>query len=118
MTKEHPLEIIGEISKAERMLHLSYLQGFMDEVLFEGLYVGNILFEYLDGETIMAVFLVNGEHRVGVVRQHGEIYPTLFAGDEVNRIIINFEYSGKELGNFFSEINKDIDSLVLNGSVE
>lgn len=114
LKRKHPLNY-PETSEVEKMGHFTHLHSFMDEVLFERLYVQSVLFERMDEETTFSVFLINGKHRVGVVTCKGQMYPTLFAGDEFNSITINFEYSGEELDNFFSEIKKDIEDLISQG---
>ena len=98
--------------KSEQRKNILHAQKFLDEVLFEQIYVSpEEVSSY--GDSYTAIFTVNHKFFLHVVMDDkGNIFPSLMTGAEKGKPkIIKFEYEGVQLDNFFSEIKKDINSI-------
>lgn len=100
--------------KTTQMQNLTTVYKFLDEVLFEKIYVKleevNVS---ADGQTYVSAFTVNNNFFLHVILDvEGGLYPSLISiSDNMEQDIIKFEYEGVQLNNFFSEIKKDIYSI-------
>ena len=100
--------------KTIQMQNLTTVYKFLDEVLFEEIYVKPEEVNVSeDGQTYVAAFTVNNNFFLHVILDiEGGLYPSLISiSDNMDQNIIKFEYEGVQLDNFFSEIKKDIYSI-------
>ena len=103
--------------KIQEMYNLGLVKSFLDELLFEPLYVEPYGFgDSLDGgaEVKIGTFVINHKYFIHVVMLDNKtILPSLVSDDNHgdHPQIMKFEYSGKNLEAFFKEIKKDLNRL-------
>ena len=103
--------------KVQEMYNLGIAKSFLDELLFEPLYVEPYGVSDSSGsedtEIKIGTFVINHKYFIHVVTvDNSTILPSLVSDDKQgNPQIIKFEYSGENLESFFKEIKKDLNRL-------
>ncbi len=115
ITKKTPLKseeglVVEEVPcEAVKMENLALMYKFLDEVLFERLYVEPVS-GGTEGEISSINFLVNSKFYLNVITVvDGGMYPALLSDD---KRILKFSYEGKQLERFFDEIRKDVKDVL------
>ena len=102
--------------KVQEMYNLGIVKSFLDELLFEPLYVepyGVGDSEAGGAEVKVGTFVINHKYFIHVVMVDNKtILPSLVSDDKQgDPQIMKFEYSGENLEVFFKEIKKDLNRL-------
>jgi hypothetical protein len=115
ITKPTPLKsedglVVGEVTcGVVKMENLTFMHKFLDEILFERVYVKPV--EVATGGGVSsASFLVNGKFFLNVIADtNGGVHPSLMKDKDS---ILKFSYEGDTLERFFDEIRKDIEDIL------
>lgn len=90
---------------------LMYVQSFLDTILFEECYVVPEQVG-MRGRFPDVVFSISDKFLLHILVIEDKIYPVLLFDNDGDLLPLKFEYKGKELDKFFSEIKVDIKNLV------
>lgn len=112
LSNENGLYVSGKVNNVRQMRGLSHMQLFLDNILFEPLYVRPVQ-AGTRGDLYDVSFLVNDKFYLHTLMESdGTLYVSLLMttlNGETD--IIKFTYEGRNLELFFEEVKKDIRNI-------
>lgn len=117
VTKKKPLESKKGLKFKEpssvdtKSKALIFVKNFLDTILFEECYVVPEQVG-MRGRFPDVVFSVNDKFLVHILVIEDKIYPVLLFDNDGDLLPLKFEYKGKKVTKFFSEIKIDIKNLI------